>query len=219
VARGAALGVKLGLSPKHARTLASLRTPERIQAFVSDMPTNFERAGETALSVAGVMKAGHAHCLEGAFVAACALWLAGETPWLVEMQAKRDDDHVVALFRRGRCWGAISKTNHVWLRYRDPIYRSVRELMMSYFHEYTRGPKKTLRSHSRLVDMRRVDHRLWVSNPFDCWEAADILASAKRIPIISPAQAKALTERDAMEMRANALLQFTAPDSKTALKY
>ena len=217
--RGIALGVRLGLRRREAAILARLRTPERIQDFVSALPTNFESNGDTCLSVAGALRAGHAHCLEGAFVAACALWLAGVPPLLVEMQAKGDDDHVVALFRHGRNWGAISKTNHVWLRYRDPIYRSLRELMMSYFHEYTRGPKKTLRSHSRIVDMRTLDPALWVSNSGDCWQAANALSAARRHPIVTVAQARRLKSRDEMEMRANALLQHRAPDAKTALKY
>ena len=217
--RGIALGVRLGLRRREAAILARLRTPERIQDFVSAFPTNFESGGDTCLSVASALRAGHAHCLEGAFVAACALWLAGAPPLLVEMQATGDDDHAVALFRRGRHWGAISKTNHVWLRYRDPIYRSPRELVMSYFHEYTRGPKKTLRSHSRVFDMRTLDPALWVSNPDDCWQAANALSAARRHPIVTAAQARRLKPRDEMETRANALLQHRAPDAKTALKY
>ncbi|HJQ60080.1 MAG TPA: hypothetical protein VJ890_24460, partial [Vineibacter sp.] len=120
---------RLGLSPAQYRTLQRLRTPERIQDFVTALPTNFELNGDTALSVRRTLAEGHAHCLEGAFVAACALWIAGEPPLLMDLQADAsDDDHVVALFRRGGGWGAISKSNHVWLRWRDPIYRSLREL-------------------------------------------------------------------------------------------
>ncbi|HEV3410188.1 MAG TPA: hypothetical protein VG095_07830, partial [Chthoniobacterales bacterium] len=128
--------MKLGLSRQHATTLARLRTPQKIQDFVSELPTNFEPEGDTCLSVAEVLRQRRAHCIEGAFVAACALWMNGEPPLLMDFQATLDDDHVIALFKRGGCWGAISKSNHIWLRWRDPVYRTPRELAMSYFHEY-----------------------------------------------------------------------------------
>ncbi len=86
------------------------------------------------LSVAEALRQNRAHCIEGAFVAACALWLNGEPPLLMDFQARGDDDHVVALFRHDKCWGAISKSNHVWLRWRDRDLPLLRELAMSYFH-------------------------------------------------------------------------------------
>lgn len=92
---------RLGLSAAQFRILKRLRTPERIQDFVTALPTNFESGGDTALSVRQTLAQGHAHCLEGAFVAACALWIAGEPPLLMDLQADAtDDDHVVAVFRR-----------------------------------------------------------------------------------------------------------------------
>src|ERR1043166_4610055 len=126
----------LGLSAAEFRVLQRLRTPEKIQDFLNALPANFEPHGDTCLSVREVLKRRRAHCIEGAFLAACALWINGEPPLLLDLKATRDYDHVVALFRRGGCWGAISKTNHLPLRYRDPVYRTLRELAMSYFHEY-----------------------------------------------------------------------------------
>jgi len=84
--------------------------------------------------VRGVLRHRRAHCIEAAFTSACALWLQGLPPLLLDLTAKGDSDHVIAVFRRGTGWGAISKSNHVWLRWRDPVYRSPRELVMSYFH-------------------------------------------------------------------------------------
>lgn len=218
--RSLALARKIGLSASHARTLGRLRTPERIQDFINALPTNFEQHGGTYRSVSETLRHGEAHCFEGAIVAACALWFAGDPPLLMDFQSGGgDDDHVVAIFRRGRHWGAISKTNHVWLRFRDPIYRDLRELAMSYFHEYVFGSEKTLRRYSVPLDLRRFSPSLWVTNVADCDEIADALDTVRHFPLVTPAQARRLKKRDAMEMRAGKLLEYRAPDRKTALRY
>ncbi|MBL8674472.1 MAG: hypothetical protein IPK81_18655 [Rhodospirillales bacterium] len=209
----------IGLTRGERATLARLRTPERIQDFVAALPTNFEEDGDTSLSVRETLRRGHAHCIEGAFVAACALWLAGHPPLLMDMQADGDDDHVVALFRRGGHWGAISKSNHIWLRWRDPIHRTLRELALTYFHEYVGGARKTFRRYSRPFDLRRVDPRLWVTNAEDCWEAAEALDASRHYPIITAAQARGLRPRDALELKAGKMLEFAAPDARAAKRY
>ena len=214
-----ARGLRIGLSPSQARTLAKLRAPEAIQDFVTRIPMNFEPDGDTCGSVATTLRRRRAHCIEGALVAACALWMNGERPLLMDMQAEDDDDHVIALFRRGRCWGAISKSNHVWLRWRDPVYRGLRELAMSYFHEYVSGRAKTLRRYSVPFDLRRFDPRLWATNEDDCWEVAEALDAIRHFPLITPRQAKQLRRRDAMEMRADRMLEFRDPNKKTARRY
>ena len=150
--------------------LRALKTPEQIQEFVIGLHANFEYQGDTLRSVQGVLTHRQAHCIEAAFTAACALWLQGRPPLIMDLTAKGDSDHVVAVFRHGRCWGAISKSNHVWLRWRDPVYRSLRELAMSYFHEYTNKHRKSLRSYSVPVDLRRFPTGMWVTNVEDCWE-------------------------------------------------
>ncbi len=145
-----------GLALPYARTLARLRSPQAIQDFLVDLPQNFEPDGDAARSVQSTLAAGRAHCIEGAMVAAFALWLQGHPPLLLDFSAHQDMDHVIAPFRVGGKWGAISKTNYICLRWRDPVYASVRELAMSYFHEYAKGPRKTLRSYSRPFDLRTV---------------------------------------------------------------
>ncbi|HEX2113199.1 MAG TPA: hypothetical protein VHM01_02240 [Alphaproteobacteria bacterium] len=214
-----AFGMKLGLSRQHATTLARLRTPQKIQDFVSELPTNFEPEGDTCLSVAEVLRQRRAHCIEGAFVAACALWMNGEPPLLMDFQATLDDDHVIALFRRGGCWGAISKSNHIWLRWRDPVYRTPRELAMSYFHEYVWRANKSLRRYSRPFDLRRFDPALWVTNKDNCWDIAEALDECRHYTMITPAQARMLRPRDRLEVEAGKFLQFEAPDRKTSLRY
>src|SRR5216684_477813 len=148
----------LGLTRAEFLVLTRLSTPEKIQGFLDALPANFEIGGQTCLSVREVLRRRRAHCIEGAMLAACALWVHGEPPLLMDMRAERDYDHVVALFRRGTCWGAISKTNGIGLRGRDPVYRNLRELAISYFHEYcNRRDHKTLREYSLPYDLRRAD--------------------------------------------------------------
>ncbi len=212
-------GVKLGLSRAQAATLAKLSTPERVQDFISGLKTNFERDGATCLSVAGVLRTGHAHCIEAAYVAACALWVNGDAPLLMDFQAQGDDDHVVALFKRNGCWGAISKSNHVWLRWRDPIYRSLRELAMSYFHEYVLHDRKTLRRYSRAIDLRRFKAREWISNDDNCWHVGAAIDDARHYALLTQAQARKLRRRDGMELRAGNLVETAAPNKKLAAKY
>jgi hypothetical protein len=214
-----AFGMKIGLSRQHAATLARLRTPQKIQDFVGKLPTNFEPEGDTCLSVAEALRQRRAHCIEGAFVAACALWMNGEPPLLMDFQATLDDDHVIALFRRGGCWGAISKSNHIWLRWRDPVYRSPRELAMSYFHEYVWRANKSLRRYSKPFDLRRFDPALWVTNRDDCWDIAEALDLCRHYAMITPAQARMLRPRDRIEVEAGRFLDFKAPDRKTSMRY
>jgi hypothetical protein len=204
-------GVRLGLSDAHAATLARLDTPERIQDFVTALPVNFEPDGETCASVAETLRRRRAHCIEAAFVAACALWMTGERPLLLDFQAVDDDDHVAALFRRRSGWGAISKSNHVALRWRDPLYRSVRELGMSYFHEYALRGRKGLRRVSRPYDLRRHDPGTWVTGREDCWDVSDALDASPHLTLVSPAQARRLRPRDALERVADELVQTPAP--------
>ncbi len=146
------------LTPAERAIFRRLSTPEKIQDFLDELPINFESAGFTYRSPREVLRAGEAHCLEGALLAAAALWFNQERPLLLDLRTAGDDqDHVVALFRRGGYWGAISKTNHAVLRWRDPIYRSARELALSYFHEYflNHTGEKTLREYSRPFDLAR----------------------------------------------------------------
>jgi hypothetical protein len=209
----------LGLTAAEGRVLLALNSPQRIQEFVVGLHANFERGGDTLRSVRGVLHHRQAHCIEAAFTAACALWLHGEPPLIMDMTAKGDSDHVVTLFRRGRCWGAISKSNHVWLRWRDPVYRNLRELAISYFHEYTNKQRKTLRTYSRPVDLRRFATDSWVTNGDNCWEVGAALDDARHYRLVSAAQVRHLALRDAVEQRADDLVQYESRDRKTARKY
>ncbi len=204
-----AFGTALGLSAADASTLAKLSTPHKIQDFVTALDINREEDGDTCLSVAETLRQGHAHCIEGAFVAACALWMSGSPPLLMDMQATGGDaDHVVALFRSHGCWGAISKSNHVWLRWRDPVYRSLRELAMSYFHEYVHHNKKTMRTYSASFDLRRFTPEQWVTTEGSSWDIPGALDVSRHYKLLTKQQMRALKSRDAFEMKAGKMLEY-----------
>jgi hypothetical protein len=145
-------------------------------------------------------------------LAAAALWVHGERPLLLDLSAVNDYDHVVALFRRNGCWGAISKTNHYALRYRDPIYRSLRELAITYFHEYSnRRGRKTLRRYSRPLDLRSIDPKLWATNGKDCWEVTERLEALPHYPLVTGRQERTLRRSDDVERRAYRLRHHPPP--------
>jgi hypothetical protein len=202
----------LGLTRAELVILKRLSTPERIQDYLNALPANFEIGGQTSFSVREVLRRRRAHCIEGAMLAACALWVHGEPPLLMDLRAERDYDHVVTLFRRRGCWGAISKTNPPLLRWRDPVYRSLRELAMSYLHEYAnkRG-QKTLRSYSDPFDLRRLDPKIWVTNGKNCWKVGEILDALRHRPLLTKRQARMLRLRDVIERKAGALAEHRAP--------
>ena len=209
-----ARGMQWGLSRSMATDLSVLRTPEHIQDFVNAIPWNFESHGWTALSVTEVLKHRHAHCIEGAFVSACALGINGFPPLLMDMgAAKGDVDHIVSLFRRGRYWGAISKSNSPFLRYRDPIYRTLRELAISYFPHYVKLRRKTLRTYSIPIDLRRYDPALWVTKQGFCQELVDALTTARHFQILPRSMPVRLRPLDLIEARSSQLRDY-CPDQK-----
>jgi len=133
------------------------------------------------------------------------------------MRAERDYDHVVALFRRHGRWGAISKTNGIGLRWRDPVYRSLRELAISYFHEYcNRRDHKTLREYSLPYDLRRADPRVWVNGRKNAWSVCDALDEVRHFSLLGMRHVREVTRRDAFERRVGGLLQYPRPRALVA---
>jgi hypothetical protein len=204
------------LTERERRTFQRLDTPRRIQDFIETLPANFEPRGETCKSPREVLRTRTAHCIEGAMLAAAALWFHGRPPLLLDLKATdRDPDHVVTPFRlRGR-WGAISKTNHAVLRYRDPVYASIRELAMSYFHEYWTGPGiKTMASYSDIFDLRRWKGD-WVVSPQPQWELQYALDASRHHPILDGRRRNLLRRADLIERRAGRLLQWERARSRS----
>jgi len=197
------------LTGDERRLFRDLDRPARIQDFLETIPNNFERGGDTCKSPRMVLRTRTAHCIEGAMLAATALWFHGQRPLLLDLKATaRDVDHVVAPFRAHGCWGAISKTNHAVLRYRDPVYRSVRELAMSYFHEYTiDNGLKTLASYSAIFDLRRLGSD-WIVGGEHLWDLSDALDRSRHYSILNGRPRRSLRRADVIERRAGTLVQW-----------
>ncbi|MGE0004753.1 MAG: hypothetical protein AB7S92_04105 [Parvibaculaceae bacterium] len=208
------LAREIGLTRQEIRIFARLSAPEKIQNFITDMPSNAEPDGDTCYSVRTALRKNRCHCIEGAFIAACALMLHGSRALLMDFQARGDDDHVLALFRRGRFWGAISKSNSIWLRWRDPVYRTPRELAMSYFHEYILGPKKSLRRVSRPFDIGAYRPEDWITAEEDCWNMAGEIDRAPHVELVTAAQAGQLKLRDRLETYADTIKEYAADGTR-----
>ena len=153
------------LTPRERRQFTRLDTPEKIQNFLDKLPANFEPDGDTHMSPRRMLEAGVAHCTEGAIFAAACLAYHGHDAYLMDLRSlPADQDHVVTLFRQRGLWGAISKTNHAVLRWRDPIYRTPRELAMSYAHEYyLKSGRKSLIAFSKPFRVTRYAPARWVT--------------------------------------------------------
>lgn len=174
------------LTKDERKIFLALSTPGKIQDYLDTLPINFEKKGETYMSPRRVLREGTAHCFEGALLATAALWYHGQKPLLLDLRTvPYDEDHVLALFNMDGYWGAISKTNHAILRYRDPVYRSVRELVMSYFHEYMlENRKKTLRDYSRPFDLSRFPPEAWVTAEEDLHYLVELLDASPHLPVV-----------------------------------
>jgi hypothetical protein len=168
------------------KELSSLSTVEKIQDYLDKIPFNFEKSGQTCMSPAMVLVNKRAHCIEGAMLAAIALMIHGEKPLIMSLKVKDSDyDHVVALYTKNGYWGAISKTNHAVLRFRDPVYRTIRELALSYFHEYflTNTGEKTLIGYSNPINLRRFGKN-WMTSTENLWSIAETIFYTKHIPLV-----------------------------------
>lgn len=198
------------------KVLDRLNTPQKIQDFLNKIPINFEENGGTARSPRQVLKLRKAHCIEGALLAATALWYHGHKPLLLDLvTTKNDDDHVVALFKQGGFWGAVSKTNHSVLRYREPVYKTVRELAMSYFHEYFKDSgQKTFRKYSVPFDLSKIKDKAWLTSREDLWEINNALDDSKHFDILNRSQIKTLRKADQIEIEAGKITEWERLKSK-----
>lgn len=197
-------------TPKELATLKKLSTPALIQDFLDRLPINWEKKCETNLSPRNVLKQKKAHCMEGALLAAAALWLHGHPPLLMDLKAHPfDDDHVVALYKINDYWGAISKTNHATLRFRDPVYKTIRELALSYFHEYSLDSDgtKVMQSYSAPFSLKRFGTK-WITSEDDVWHIGEALDASRHFPIVPKANKKFIRKSDAMERKAGKLREW-----------
>ncbi len=175
-----------------------LSTPAKIQRFLDcELTYNKEPDGNTCRSPRCALRDRTAHCMEGALFGAAALRMLGFPPLLLDLEAVRDDDHVLAIFRVSGHWGAVAKSNYSGLRYREPVYRTLRELAMSYFeHYYNLRKEKTLRRYSRPVNLSRFDSISWMTSEADVWAIPEYLCDIAHRPLLPPSLERRLGRVD-----------------------
>jgi hypothetical protein len=203
--------------PEEFSIFKKLRSPAAIQDFVNDFEMNFTGRRHTYASPLVVLQTKKAHCMEGALLAAAALWHLGYPPLLLDLKTTAsDEDHVVAPFKEGGRWGAISKTNHAVLRYRDPVYRDPRELAMSYFNEYfLDSGVKTMRSYSAPFDLSRccaARGNEWLTSRDDLADIAADLDYSQHFQIIKKGAEKKLRRADKSEIEAGKIVEWGKKD-------
>jgi hypothetical protein len=205
------------LSKEELRIVKALSTPAKIQDFLDTLPINHEKEGETSFSPRIVLANKKAHCFEGALFAAAVLAIHGEKPLIMNLRTiPQDDDHAVALYERNGYWGAVSKTNHVALRFRDPVYKTLRELAASYFHEYFLNERglKTLRAYSKPLNLRRFGSA-WVTSEEPLWPLAHALRDSVHTELFPPENRKYIRHATPLERRAGGIVEWPESHPRT----
>jgi hypothetical protein len=187
-----------GLSQAEIDVLRPLATPDRVQAYLDGLTYNLETGGNTIRSPRRVMRDRTAQCAEGAFLAAAAFRVNGRPPLIVDLIAVRDDDHVIAVYRDGDLWGSVGLSKFAGLRFRSPVYRTIRELVMSYFdHYYNWDGERTLRGYSRPISLAQFDAIDWMTTDDDLWPIVEYLERISHAAVVPPAVARRLVTVDA----------------------
>src|SRR3989338_2389228 len=199
----------LSFSKKEIILLQKLNTPAKVQNFLNKIPFNFEERGERLKSPILTLKTRRAHCFEGALLGAYILSLCGFPPLVLHLKTTKEDyDHVLAPFKINGLWGALSKTNHTVLRYRDAIYKNIRELVLSYFHEYfLNDGEKTLRQYSRPLNLNTLGKN-WIVQKGDLWYIDKKLDEIKHYNILPKMRIKKLRKADKIEIRAGEIVEY-----------
>jgi len=168
-------------SKDEIRFLKTLSDPDKIQEFLDSIDYN---PNPECRSPRWVLKKRSAHCFEGALFSAAVLEFIGYPPLIIDLKAYNDDDHVIAVFKENGHWGAVAKSNFTTLRYREPVYRSLRELVMSYFDFYFNIARdKSLRSYSRPLNLTIYNSRKWSTTDEDLEYIGDKLESMHHYPV------------------------------------
>ncbi len=188
------------LTPAELRTLRAMKTPAGIQRFLDELPYHH---ADTAWSPRKVLRERTGHCLEGATLAAAALRALGHPPLVMDLSAVRDVDHVITLYKEKGYWGAIAKSNYAGLRFRAPVYKTIRELALSYFEDYynLRG-ERTLRGYSVVLDLRRYDKIEWMTSEKSVWAIPEYLVTCRHYPLFPARIARDLPRLDKRSFQA-----------------
>src|SRR5438477_12650417 len=186
-----------GLTSGETAQLRRLNTPERIQSYLDGLTYNLERRGETLRSPRRVMRDRTAHCAEAAFLAAAAFRVNGKPPLILDLESVRDDDHVLAIHRERGLWGAVALSKFAGLRFRATLYRTLRELVMSYFEDYYNWDgERTLRRYSVPVSLARFDRIGWMTSEDDLWPITEHLAAVRHYRLLPPGAERGLPRLD-----------------------
>jgi hypothetical protein len=181
-------------TPAEVRKLRSLKTPLGIQRAIDKMPYHL---ADTAWSPRKVLAENTSHCYEGALFAAAALRANGYPPLIFDLEAENDTDHVIAIYKQNGHWGAIAKSNYTSCHGRDPIYRTLRELALSYFHGYFNMRKeRTLRRYSVAFNLKYFDRQNWMTTEEPVWFVAQHLFTIRHFPLLKKGMEKSLTRVD-----------------------
>jgi hypothetical protein len=184
-----------GLTRREVSRLRSLHPAWRIQRFLDGLV--YDVAASGCRSPRRVLAEGKVQCMDGALFAAAALRLQGHPPWIVDLEAVFDDDHVLAVFREKGAWGAIARSNYSGLRFREPVYPTLRTLVFSYFEPYFNLRRhNTLRRYSNPIDLSRFDRIDWMTSDEDLWEIPEYLVHVRHRRLLTPRQEKSLSPVD-----------------------
>lgn len=199
------------LTGAEKKIFQKLNTPQKIQDFINKIPNNFEAGGETCQSPRRVLKNKRAHCIEGALLAGAILNFHKRPALLVHLHTtKEDEDHVIAIFKESGRFGAISKSNHLVLRYRDPVYLNIRELVMSYFHEYwgLKTRRKNLRAYTEPIDIIKKFGDSWIIEEKDLWDINDFIFHTPHKQIAPKNLLKKLRNADEFELHVSKIIEW-----------
>jgi hypothetical protein len=190
-------------TPAELRKLLSLKDPHGVQRFLDDQPYHL---ADTAWSPQRVLRENTSHCFEGATFAAAALRVNGYPPLVIDLEAEHDTDHVIAVYKQHGHWGAVAKSNYTGCRYREPVYRTLRELAMSYFEVYFNlRRERTLRTFSNPVNLARFDRLDWMITDRQLWFIAEYLFTIRHFRLLPPKMSKRLHRLDDRSFRAGCL--------------
>ena len=193
-----------GLTRAEARLLRSLSTPRKVLDFLDGL--DYDWAAKGCRSPRRVLRERTVQCMDGALFAAGAMRFQGRPPLLLDLEADNDTDHVMALFRERGCWGAVGRSNYSGLRFREPIYRTLRELVLSLFEEYSNlRREKTLRRYSGPVNLTRFDRRGWMTAADDLWDIPLYLVDVKHYRLLKPREARGLSTADRRQFESTLL--------------
>jgi hypothetical protein len=203
--------IKDKIGNKIYSNLKRIKSPAQIQTFINSIPFNHELAQESLSSPLVSINNNRAHCIEGALIASLLFEIQNKKSWLLDLKSTKDDmDHVVTIFKDGNYYGAVSKTNHSVLRYRDPIYKNIRELALSYFHEYyLNDGRKTLRSYSKLFPISKYDKTYnWIDTKEDLWELGAMLDDYPHVPFMAKEKIRTLRKADKIEIESTKMEEW-----------